>query len=48
MEQNAVKRKGKVFFDYNQNSRAKTIATVYSVRPTMSATASMPVIGVNS
>ena len=43
MEWNTIKRKGKVFFDYNQNSRGKTIASVYSVRPTLSATVSMPV-----
>ena len=42
MEWNTIKRKGKVFFDYNQNSRGKTIASVYSVRPTLSATVSMP------
>jgi bifunctional non-homologous end joining protein LigD len=38
-----AKRKGKVFFDYNQNSRGKTIASVYSLRPNLSATVSMPV-----
>jgi bifunctional non-homologous end joining protein LigD len=43
MAWNTIKRKGKVFFDYNQNSRGKTIASVYSVRPTLSATVSMPV-----
>jgi bifunctional non-homologous end joining protein LigD len=43
MEWNTTKRKGKVFFDYNQNSRGKTIASVYSMRPTMSATVSMPI-----
>jgi bifunctional non-homologous end joining protein LigD len=43
MEWNTAKRTGKVFFDYNQNSRGKTIASVYSVRPTSSATVSMPV-----
>ena len=43
MEWNTAKRTGKVFFDYNQNSRGKTIASVYSVRPTTSATVSMPV-----
>jgi bifunctional non-homologous end joining protein LigD len=43
MEWNTTKRTGKVFFDYNQNSRGKTIASVYSVRPTTSATVSMPV-----
>ena len=43
MEWSTAKRKGKVFFDYNQNSRGKTIASVYSVRPTSSATVSVPV-----
>jgi bifunctional non-homologous end joining protein LigD len=43
IEWNTIKRKGKIFFDYNQNSRGKTIASVYSVRPTLSATVSMPV-----
>jgi bifunctional non-homologous end joining protein LigD len=43
LEWNTIKRKGKVFFDYNQNSRGKTIASVYSVRPTVSATVSMPI-----
>ncbi|HEY7109700.1 MAG TPA: DNA ligase D [Nitrososphaeraceae archaeon] len=42
MEWSTVKRKGKVFFDYNQNSRGKTIASVYSVRPTPHATVSVP------
>lgn len=43
LEWDTIKRKGKVFFDYNQNSRGKTIASVYSVRPTVSATVSMPI-----
>lgn len=43
IEWNTSKRKGKVFFDYNQNSRGKTIASVYSLRPNPSATVSMPV-----
>jgi bifunctional non-homologous end joining protein LigD len=43
MEWSTTKRTGKVFFDYNQNSRGKTIASVYSVRPTSSATVSMPI-----
>jgi bifunctional non-homologous end joining protein LigD len=43
MEWNTSKRKGKVFFDYNQNSRGKTIASVYSLRPNAAATVSMPV-----
>jgi len=42
-EWNTAKRKGKVFFDHNQNARGKTISSVYSARPTKSATVSMPV-----
>jgi bifunctional non-homologous end joining protein LigD len=43
MEWNTIKRKGKVFFDHNQNSKGKTIASIYSVRPTASVTVSMPI-----
>jgi bifunctional non-homologous end joining protein LigD len=43
LEWNTLKRKGKVFFDYNQNARGKTIASVYSLRPTTDATVSMPI-----
>ena len=43
MEWDTTKRKGKVFFDYNQNARGKTIASVFSARPTESATISMPI-----
>ena len=43
MEWDTTKRKGKVFFDHNQNARGKTIASVFSARPTGSATISMPV-----
>ena len=43
MEWNTSKRKGKVFFDYNQNAKGKTVASIYSARPTRSATVSMPV-----
>jgi len=43
MEWNSSDRKGKVFFDYNQNARGKTLASIFSVRPTVSATISMPV-----
>jgi bifunctional non-homologous end joining protein LigD len=43
MEWKTAKRKGKVFFDYNQNAKGKTIASVLSARPTISATVSMPV-----
>lgn len=42
-EWKTANRKGKVFFDYNQNSKGKTLASIYSVRPTISATISMPI-----
>lgn len=42
-EWKTAKRKGKVFYDYNQNFRGKTIASVFSARPTNSATVSMPI-----
>jgi bifunctional non-homologous end joining protein LigD len=42
MEWDTAKRKGKVFFDHNQNARGKTIASTFSARPTHSATVSMP------
>jgi bifunctional non-homologous end joining protein LigD len=42
MDWDTTKRKGKVFFDHNQNARGKTIASVFSTRPTESATVSMP------
>jgi bifunctional non-homologous end joining protein LigD len=38
-----VGRTGKVFFDHKQNAMGKTIASVFSARPTVSATVSMPV-----
>jgi bifunctional non-homologous end joining protein LigD len=38
-----TQRRGKVFFDYNQNAKSKTIASVFSARPSVSATISMPV-----
>src|ERR687898_903800 len=34
MEWDTTRRKGKVFFDYNQNARGKTIASIFSARPT--------------
>ncbi len=37
------KRTGKVFFDHNQNTRGKTLASVYSPRPSPQAAVSMPV-----
>jgi bifunctional non-homologous end joining protein LigD len=36
-------RVGKVFLDYNQNARGKTIAGVYSLRPIPEAAVSVPV-----
>src|SRR5919202_3178761 len=38
-----TKRVGKVFFDHNQNGMGKTIASIFSARPTTSATISMPI-----
>jgi bifunctional non-homologous end joining protein LigD len=35
--------KGRVFIDYNQNAWGRTLASIYSVRPTKSASVSMPV-----
>lgn len=35
-------RKGKVFFDYNQNSIGKTLASIFSARPVESASVSVP------
>jgi bifunctional non-homologous end joining protein LigD len=43
MDWNSSDRKGKIFFDYNQNAKGKTIASIFSVRPTISASVSMPV-----
>jgi bifunctional non-homologous end joining protein LigD len=42
MEWMTTKRTGKVFFDHNQNSRGKTLAAQYSLRPHASAAASAP------
>ncbi len=43
MEWAVVKRTGKVFFDHNQNTRGKTLAAQYSLRPSPGAGASAPV-----
>jgi bifunctional non-homologous end joining protein LigD len=43
MDWDTTKRKGKVFFDHNQNARGKTIASIFSARPTESATVSAPI-----
>jgi bifunctional non-homologous end joining protein LigD len=37
-----TKRTGKIFLDYNQNVRGKTLASVYSPRPSPEAAVSMP------
>jgi bifunctional non-homologous end joining protein LigD len=37
-----AERRGKVFVDYNQNARGKTLASVYSPRPTVAASVSLP------
>jgi len=36
------KRRGKIFLDYNQNERGKTLASVYSPRPSPEASVSVP------
>ena len=38
------KRYGKVFLDYNQNIRGKTLASLYSPRPSPEATVSTPLL----
>jgi bifunctional non-homologous end joining protein LigD len=43
MEWDTSKRKGKVFFDHNQNTRGKTLAAQYSLRPTAWAGVSTPI-----
>jgi bifunctional non-homologous end joining protein LigD len=43
MEWDTTKRIGKVFFDHNQNARGKTIASIFSPRPTNSASVSFPI-----
>jgi bifunctional non-homologous end joining protein LigD len=42
MDWNTSKRRGKIFFDHNQNAKGKTLASVFSARPTACATISMP------
>jgi len=42
MEWTVDKRTGKVFFDHNQNVRGKTLASIYSPRPSPEAAVSMP------
>ena len=36
------KRAGKIFLDYNQNARGKTLASIYSPRPSPEASVSIP------
>jgi len=43
MEWATVKRKGKIFFDHGQNTKGKTLASIYSPRPLPWAGVSMPV-----
>jgi bifunctional non-homologous end joining protein LigD len=43
LEWTVTKRTGKVFLDQNQNTRGKTLASIYSPRPLPEATVSMPV-----
>ncbi|MEO8456767.1 MAG: non-homologous end-joining DNA ligase [Chloroflexota bacterium] len=44
MEWATVKRKGKIFFDHGQNTKGKTLASLYSPRPQPWAGVSMPVL----
>ncbi len=41
-ERSPSKRKGKIYLDYLQNGKGKTMASVYSVRPKSGATVSTP------
>ena len=43
MEWTTTKRTGKVFYDHNQNTRGKTLASIYSLRPSPNAGVSAPV-----
>ena len=43
LEWDTSKRRGKVFFDANQNTRGKTLAAQYSLRPTAWAGVSTPI-----
>ena len=43
MEWATVKRTGMIFFDHNQNTRGKTLAAEYSLRPSPQAAVSAPV-----
>jgi bifunctional non-homologous end joining protein LigD len=43
LEWSVERRTGKIFFDYNQNSRGKSLASIFSPRRHASGTVSMPV-----
>lgn len=43
VERSVKKREGKVYLDYLQNARGRTMAGIYSVRPTPKATVSTPI-----
>jgi len=43
LERKIAKREGKLYLDYLQNVRGKTLASVYGVRPEPGATVSTPV-----
>jgi bifunctional non-homologous end joining protein LigD len=42
MEERIAEREGRIYFDYNQNGYGSTITAAWSVRPTPTATVSMP------
>jgi bifunctional non-homologous end joining protein LigD len=44
MEWDTTKRQGKVFFDAGQNTRGKTLAAQYSLRPTAWGGVSTPIL----
>lgn len=44
VERSTKKREGKVYLDYLQNGRGRTMAGIYSVRPTPMATVSTPLL----
>ncbi len=44
IQRSPAHRRGRVYLDYLQNSRGKTMATVYSVRPRNGATVSTPLL----
>jgi len=44
LERSTAKREGKVYLDYLQNGRGRTMAGIYSVRPTPAANVSAPLL----